>query len=294
MRLSLTALAAALTIAAFVPFAGGAALAEDKSAPTPPAAKAGESELDQLLAKLGDAKFAANRLDGATAAKSVQDPKLLTPLTKLLKDENPDVRLAAIAALGNRDAGDQKKKAADALAPRIKWLEKPESQSELLAVVKSLHDLAQEGSIEALLDNIHDESDLDVVQARAMAVANVPSAVAIEKLIDGMSRTHRGGSGIPGSFSKALASATGERSVNDPDVWRKWWKENKATFSFSAAAERRKTEADRRAEKEERRNGGKSEGGGKNKREKGEDSDKGADEKGDDAKNNGKGEDGKK
>ncbi|MCG3133102.1 MAG: hypothetical protein HMLKMBBP_00195 [Planctomycetes bacterium] len=232
--------AALFTLLAFA----AAAFAED-----PPAGKAKEeekpkdaaaqvaAEADALIAKMNDAKFAATRLDGATGALSVQDAKLLPVLVKLLKDSDADVRLAAVKALGARTADDQKKKAAEALGARIKFIEKDvKDQMELIAVAKSLHDLAQPCTIDALLDGIQDDSDLDVAEARAMAVANVPCAEAIEKLIDHMSRRGRNGSGMQSLYRKALQYATGERGVVDPDMWRKWWKDNKATFDFDLAA----------------------------------------------------------
>jgi hypothetical protein len=225
----------------------------------PPAPKSPETtpapSVDDLVAKMADAKFAANRLDGARAAKDLQDAKLLAPLVKLLRDEDLEVRTAAIVALGTRSDPAQAKKAADALAERLKPLaKKPEHSGEILEVCTSLHDLAQPSTIDALLDDTAAGVDLDVVRARCFAVANIPSPKAVEALIDLMSKGHRDGSGVRGTAAAALAYATGERAVNDPDHWRAWWKEVGKSFDFAAAAKRREDDRKRKDEAEERRN----------------------------------------
>ncbi|MCE9636301.1 MAG: HEAT repeat domain-containing protein [Planctomycetes bacterium] len=217
---------------------------------TPPPAAAPAPTTEQLLADMADTKFAVKRLDAAIAAKSVHDPKLLPALSKLAKDEQPDIRLAAIAALGARIDGDQKKKAADTLGDRIKSLNgKPEADAERMALCAALHDLAQVGSIDALIGDIDYGASLDEVDARCHAVANVPSPKAIEALIGFMQKRHRDGTGYRASCAKALTYATGERGGNDADYWRAWWKDHEKTFDFEAAASLREKAAADKAEK---------------------------------------------
>jgi HEAT repeat protein len=238
--------------------------------PAAPAEKPPAPDVDQLVADMGDAKFAVKRLDAAAAAKSVQDPKLLAPLVKLLRDENTEIRTTAIAALGARREPEQQKKAAEALAARLKSLAgKPEAESERTEIARALHDLAQVGAIEALLDDVGQGMGLDEVDARCRAVGNVPSPKAIEALIAFMQKGHRDGSGWRASAARALEYATGERRVNDPDQWRAWWKDHEKTFDFeAAAAARRKAEEEKaakdasRKEKKERREKGKKGGKG--------------------------------
>ena len=265
MRTTCLALAAALALVTAV-----AARADDPPKPADPDPKAEPRSdpkpesgspsspnalVDDLVAKMGDAKFAVHRLDAATASKDLQDAKLLPPLVKLLRDDHPDVRTAAIAALGTRSDPEQAKKAADALAERLKPLsKKPEHSGELIAACTALHDLAQPSTVDALLDDMAPGTDLDVVFARCMAVGNIPSPKAIEGLIDLMSKGHRDGSGIRGTAAKALAYATGERAVNDPDHWRAWWKENAKSFDFGRAASEREASRRKKDEAEDRRN----------------------------------------
>jgi HEAT repeat protein len=210
--------------------------------------------VEQLVADMGDAKFAVKRLDAATAAKGNQDPRLLPPLVKLVKDEHPDVRAAAVAALGARTEPEQQRKAADALGSRMKSLAgKTEAEAERTEIARALHDLAQPSSIDALMDDIDYGSGLDEVEARCRAVGNVASPKAIEALIGFMQKRHRDGTGYRAVAAKALEYATGERRVNDPDQWRAWWKDHEKTFDFEAAASRRRKEADAKAEKEAQR-----------------------------------------
>jgi hypothetical protein len=107
----------------------------------------------------------------------------------------------------------------------------------------------------------------EYVHERLRAVANVPSADAIEALIAYGSRGRRG-SHARAQTARALQYATGVKIGGDPDKWRDWWRENKDSFDFEAAfaarrgkeqaqadKERRREEAKRR--KEEKRKGGK-------------------------------------
>lgn len=219
--------------------------------------------LEQVLADLADAKFVVKRLDAATAAKGFQDAKLLPLLTKLLRDESPDVRTAAIQALGARTDADQQKKASESLCERLKALKgKTEGEAERTTLAKALHDLAQVGSIDALLDGIETGTGYDEVDARCHAVGNVASPKAIDALITFMSRGHRDGTGYRACAAKALQYATGERAANDPDQWRAWWKDHEKSFDFDAAAARRAKENEAKAEKADRKSRGK---GGKKK-----------------------------
>lgn len=215
-----------------------------------------------LLERMKDAASPDERLGAVVEAISVEDARLLPPLVKRLKDAEEPVRLAAVSALGARSSADGKRRAATALLERSKVLAQAAERDltvrdELLATLRALHDLAQESSIDGLLDGIETGVDLEVIEARAMAVANVPAPRAIERLIDYMARKHRDGSGMRGRLGKALTYATGVKLANDPDAWRAWWKSAKAAFDFERAAAARKQQREARdeaaARKEEQR-----------------------------------------
>lgn len=228
-----------------------------------PAARADEAAkpadpIAALLERLKDTNPAEDRLAALKEAAGTDDPRLVPALGKQLKAEEPDARLAAAAALGARTMPDTKKKAATVLAERLKVVAVAAEKDlllrdELLGLVQALHDLAQESTIAVLADDLDLHTDLEIVAARTMAIANVPSAKAIETLIDLMARRHRDGTGIRARASAALAYATGVKHANDADAWRAWWKDVKGSFDFQAAAEARaaaraaKTEKDKAA-----------------------------------------------
>ncbi len=190
---------------------------------------------------------AAVRLAAARAAAGFQDHLLTTPLIKLLEDKELPVREAAVEALAGREAKRDRKSAAVGLAARIAPLEKDESsKAELLLVVQALHDLAEESTIKALLD-VDVNDDREIVKARALAVANVPSAEAIERLLQLGSQGRRR-TGWVAIARDALRYATGAQVKGGADAWRQWWRDAEADFSFEAAAKRRadKREAKRR------------------------------------------------
>jgi len=257
----------------------GAARADDPPAgggAPPKSAAPAAPTVEDLLRDLGDSKAADKRLDAALAAKSVQDARLLAPLVKAVRDEHPDVRAAAIAALGARTDPDQQKKAADALGGRLGSLRaRVEHEAERAKIVAALHDLAQPASVDVLLDGIDDSMPQDEVEARCRAVGNIPSAKAVEGLINLMAKRHRDGSGTRGAAVRGLQYATGERQGNDPDSWRAWWKEHEKTFDFDAAAYRRAKERKEKEDAEDRRDrrkkdrDGKGEGKGKGKKDDG-------------------------
>lgn len=214
-----------------------------KPASPKPAVPAGTKAADPIAAlieRLGDHQPLEVRLAALKEAAETEDPRLVAPVGKLLKAGEEAVRLAAVTALSSCRFEESKRKAATLLLERSKAVtvafEKDVTRkAELLAILTGLHDLAEESTIDGLLDGIEAGVDLDVTLARAMAVANVPSAKAIEGLIGYMARRHRDGTGIRAELTKALTYATGVKGANDDDAWRSWWKDAKATFDFQAA-----------------------------------------------------------
>lgn len=247
MRVPTFLAAASLVFAAVAALAAPCARADgDKPA---------EDPIVVLIAHLKDDQAADVRLAALKDAAGTDDPRLIAPLGKLLKAPEDEVRLAAVTTLASRTMPDTKKRAAALLLERSKTLQSAlekdvSKKDELVAVLKGLHDLAQETTIDGLLDGIEFGVDLTVVEARAMAVGNVPSAKAIEGLIDMMGRRHRDGTGIRGVCAKALAYATGTKQANDVDAWRAWWKDAKASFDLQAAAAARAAARDAKSAKD--------------------------------------------
>ena len=199
------------------------------------------------------------RIEALREAATNQESSLVAPVAKLLKDDNPAVRAAAVEALVLRQTAADRRKAALALAARLKPLEKREEDAdELSKVVQALHDLAQEASMKALLDMDFDE-ERALVRERLMAVANVPSKEAVDRILQAGSRGRRGQQGRRATAVAALRYATQEDVGGGIDEWRAWWNDNKATFDPVKAAEKRaaaRTAGDeKRRERENRRKG---------------------------------------
>jgi len=191
-------------------------------------------------------------IDACREAATNDEPALTIPLIKLLKNDNPAVRKAAIEALALRKPSEEKKKAAQALAQRIGPLTaKEETKEECLLVLSALHDLAQPVALKALLDGIGPDDDRDIAKARMHAAANIPSKDAIEELIHLGSQGRRGGAQWrQASVIDALRYATQERIEGGIEMWRKWWNENKKSFDVDFAANKR---ADARLREQERK-----------------------------------------
>ena len=241
-----------------------AALAQD---PAPPAKPEPAKPDPAKIAAALKSKEAPDRLAAAKDAKSVQDDSLVAPLAALLGDRDPEVRRAAVEALGARESAESVKRAASSLGAHLGRLGKKtgaEAEAETAATADALGLLAQPSSIEILLSDIAVETAPDVVKARLMAVANIPTAEAVEGLISFYGKRGRGANDLQGHHClAALKSATGQSRGPDPDIWRAWWRDAKKEFDFKAAAERRAKARAEQTEKERRRGEGKRDGDSK-------------------------------
>lgn len=198
-----------------------------------------------------DSIVLAGLLDAATN----QSKSLTSPVVKLLKHKNPAVRQSAIEVLGGRRNPSAQKKAASSLCARLKPLgAKEEQQPELLTAIQALHDLAQPASIKPLL-GMRSGTPREVMAACSMAVANVPSKEAIERLIQYGYKDRRGAGRTRDLATKALAYATQEKVKGGIEGWRKWWSDNEKSFDPIAAAEKREeARAAAQAKKERKKN----------------------------------------
>ena len=245
-----------LAVAAVLALAGrGVAVSADE----PPAPREGptdeKAEAERVAALVARTRSAdlETRRGAAVEAAAEQHASVTAALAHLLSDPDAEVRAAAITGLAKREDGTAKKSAASALAARLPRLaEKPAMKDELLKAVAALHDLAQPVAIKALLDDLPPVAEPGVLEARLMAVANVPAAEAIEELIDLLARGRKGADLVRRHAAEALRAATGERLGGDPDVWRAWWREHEKDFDYAAAAAKRREAAAAAAAKAER------------------------------------------
>lgn len=215
-----------------------------------------------LIAAFKD-KDLATRIEAVEAAAQLQHASLTPALIRLLADKELGVREAAIEALGARTADADRKKAAVALAARLGKLDRhPADREELMLTIQGLASLRQRSTIKALLDPIALETDLEQVEARVMAVAEVPHGDAVEALIDFLAKGRRGGRQRQrGLAHKALRILTGQKDMqehatagHDADRWRAWWKDNQKLVDLEAvAAARHDAAAEKEAQAEKKR-----------------------------------------
>jgi HEAT repeat protein len=230
--------------------------------------KALREAASELAARMRS-KDPEERLAAARETAMNQHHLVLAPLVKLLRDKDKRIREAAISSLGLRDDPKAAKQAASALASRLRPLAgKEETREELLSVIQALHDLAQPVSMKALLD-IKSGTDREVMRARAMAVANVPSKEAIDRLIQYGYKDRRGSDSTRRIAIQALGYATQVRLRGNFEEWRRWWSDNKDGFDVDAAAEARANKraeqaakAEKKAERERKRRERKKKGEG--------------------------------
>ncbi len=203
---------------------------------------------------------ASVRYKALQAASQSQHPSLTGPLIKLLKDDYPENRKRAAQALAARTNSSAKKRAATALARRLPSLSGKEDKSEeLVGIAKALGDLGQKSSVKPLLKGLDPKTPRAEAEARLKAVAEIPHADAIAGLMQYGSKGRRGNT-QRNLVVGALRHATGQKFGKDPDAWRTWWRENKATFDFEAAAREREAQQAREQEKADKKNRRKKDG----------------------------------
>ena len=192
------------------------------------------------------------RYEALAEAATNPDEALAGALIKALKDDYPENRKRAAQALAKCPAK-SKKKAATALAKRLPALSGKEDKSEELRVVaKAIGELGQKTSVKPLLKGLSPKTSREEAEARLRAVAEIPHADAIEGLMQYGSKGRRGNT-HHNLVVGALRHATGQKFGKDPDAWRAWWRENKATFDFEAIKRKREDDEARRQEKADRK-----------------------------------------
>ena len=200
------------------------------------------------------------RYEALQAAFQNQHPSLTGPLIKALRDDYPENRKRAAQALARRTDSKTKKRAAIALVKRLPTLSgKEERSEELVVVTEALGDLGQKTSVKPLLKGLDPKTPRAEAVARLKAVAQIPHAEAIEGLMQYGSKGRRGNTHGKLVIA-ALQHATGQKFGKDPDAWRTWWRENKATFDFEAAAREREAQQAREQEKADKKNRRKKDG----------------------------------
>lgn len=211
-------------------------------------AEAARKEATALAERLKSKDPAELKAALGDAAKH-QHPLVTTALCRLVGDVEGSVRDALAAALVGRTELDGRKAAARAIEARVERIQKSDDDlTERIAWIGVLHDLAQPSSLRVLAAETGLDRSADELAARLRAIANLPSADAIEAIIQFRSSGNRRGQPDPTGAQRgrlardAFRYATGVDVGHDPDAMRAWWKDHAKTFDFDAAAERRAKE----------------------------------------------------
>lgn len=224
------------------------------------AAKAAEAEARKQAQELAErlaSKEVAVREAALVAAKTEQHPLVTAALVKALQADLRVHRSSAIEALVARTTAEGKKAAALGLGARLAHLKAPEQQEELIEVCTALGRLAQVASLKALEDGVKVDTPEAEFRARVMAIARVPDPKAIDLLIDLRARSGNRAANEENRGAwlcrQALAAALGQDLGGDTDRWRAWWRENRETFDFAAAAAARDAQDEKQAQREAKR-----------------------------------------
>jgi hypothetical protein len=228
-----------------VALAAGAVRARDAAAGgEAPGAYAEQTRITALVDRM-KATDVEVRKAAVQEAKTEQDERVTSALSRALSDADADVRAAALEGCLARTEAPAKKAAATAVATRLKTVaEKAALRDEALRLIQGLHDLAQPGTLAALEARLGVDVPPDELAARLRAIANLPSKAAVEAIIDFRASGGRLGARTELGYRRRYAReafryATGVDVGPDPDAMRKWWKDNEKEFDFEAAARRR-------------------------------------------------------
>lgn len=241
--------ALALALTALLGSVGLPAAPADADDPaTAPSAKEAEAAAAKEAAALVE-RMKSSDLDvkhpAMAEAKTVQHPTVTAQLARALSDPDELTRLAALEGLAARTTPEGRKAAATAIAARLPRLaEAPKLHDEHLRAIAILHDLAQPVALKALAARLGLDVEPEELAARLRAIANLPTAEAIETIIDfratGGNRGGRSELGYRRRFAReAFTYATGTDAGQDPDAMRAWWKAHEKGFDFAAAAAER-------------------------------------------------------
>jgi hypothetical protein len=175
------------------------------------------------------------RIQGALeAAQAVPHPAVVELVASRLRDERKEVRLATLTALRwmeHRDALE----ALQRLHGERKWLADPELA---LALLRGIGQHADPSSIRVLAHDPFDPPDHVCWRARIFGLARIRTRPALEALFTILGATG-GGAGerrvapLMGDVRIALILLTGVDQGLSPELWERWWRQNKKDFRLA-------------------------------------------------------------
>jgi hypothetical protein len=180
-----------------------------------------------------DAAFKEGKTPERVAAirknHQIADKKVVDAISKGLKDNDLEVQLAAVDALGRNadpEALDDLQRFYKAEVKRIK-----DDTRLMPMVIQAIGRQGNEKSIEILSDDLFSQRTFPAVKARMWGLANIRSKKSIDAITQMMNKVgNEKLQDFMPTIRVALLRLTGVDNGSDPQAWLAWWRKNDNSF----------------------------------------------------------------
>jgi hypothetical protein len=190
------------------------------------------AKIEEAVARL-EAAFktggTGERVAAIEAGALVPAEKVADGIAEGLKDKEPSVVLAAVEALGRMDSDAALARLEKHFEQNKKRLEKEPAL--FASVLKECARHGKNSSIALLQDDPFAVREHGAVQARILGLGNIRTKESIEALVAMSTKT--GPNNLDRFMDElrlALFNITGVDQGKSPQLWAKWWQDNKKTF----------------------------------------------------------------
>jgi hypothetical protein len=169
------------------------------------------------------------------AAQSVPAPAIVKQVARGLADERREVKLATLQALRWIDHRD----ALDVLHRALKDKDWAANTEIAAAHLRAIGQHADASSIPYLSRDPFTPDDPFCLRARIFGLANIRTTASLEAVLEILGVTAGGSQGrrvavVMGDVRVALILLTGVDQGLAPELWERWWRENKKTFHMAS------------------------------------------------------------
>ena len=194
---------------------------EDHRPPDPERVKSAVQDLREAFSK-GDA---AARIQAIEASSELLDPEVIAGIDKGLRDEDENVRAAAVTAFRTMDHP----AALKALHQELERNKKLELASDhVVSVIKAIGEHGSNESVAVLTKDLFSYGDHKVITARILALGNIRTTASVEALFDLMKLAGpRKVQPYMSEFRLALLVLTGADQGPSQELWVRWWNDHK-------------------------------------------------------------------
>lgn len=167
-----------------------------------------------------------DRVRAIRASFEVLDGKVIDGIGRGLRDSDDTVRRAAVEALGRM----RHPRALEVLHGFVRASREALQKDEELfpATLRAIARHGSPSSIEILIDDPFSMRSNGAIRARVLGLGNIRSEKAVEALFDLMKKVGlRRADNYMDEIRLALVHLTGEDQGKDPEMWNKWWRDQK-------------------------------------------------------------------